>query len=374
MTHHYNTDAEYFADTGTDEKPVVNASRLKACLQSLAHFRYYTPPKPSFAMERGSALDSLVTEGEERFRDRLVLIEGTEARSLYKTALAVKSGEYPENAVGEAAKNGGWAWVEESAIIVEGSQSTGLYKAALSISQGEDIDIAMQSVFSANTWEKHKKNHFELLENIAVDQPVLASNDIGIMKYEANILAQIKPESIILPSTELEHIYAAAEVLRQEVPYLFQDGVKMQDAIKTTDYTGLEVKAKPDFWHTPNGATITDLKFTHDASPSGFVKSCKDFAWDVQAAFYERVFRQAYADLVDLLGFEDFKFVLIEPRPPYTVYVTRLPDEHRAKVGAWIQQQLQHIAKGNHMLASLTQPYAHITETSIPKYISDRYE
>lgn len=373
--HKYATDAEYFEDVGTQEKPVVNASRLKAALQSLAHFREYQPSKPSFAMERGSALDSLVTEGEARFKERLLCIEGSEVRSLYKQALAAKIGEYPETAVGEAAKNGGWAWVQESAVVIEGSQSTGLYKAAIAISQGTDIDEALQSAFSANTWQKHKKKNIELLESIAVDQPVIASTDVALMKYEANILSQVSPESIILPESELEHIYGAAESLRKNVPYLFSDGVEMQDAIKTTDYTGLEIKAKPDFWHVSGqGVVLTDLKFTRDASPNGFINSCKDYAWDLQAVFYERVFRQYYADLIDIMGWEDFKFVLVEPRPPYAVYVTRIDDMHRAKVGAWIQQTLAHIARGNHMLAQIEQPYAHIPEVTIPPYISKRYE
>lgn len=71
---------------------------------------------------------------------------------------------------------------------------------------------------------------------------------------------------------------------------------------------------------------IPDLKTTADASPRGFAKSVCDFGYDVQAAFYQRLWRQNFQQD------RQFGFIAVESAPPYVVqtYVLRQDDVDKA--------------------------------------------
>ncbi len=74
-------------------------------------------------------------------------------------------------------------------------------------------------------------------------------------------------------------------------------------------------------WLTPDG-WILDLKTTQDASPAGFAKSCANFRYHVQNAWYLDAYQAASADLP-----AGFVFVAVEKTPPYAVALYELDGE-----------------------------------------------
>lgn len=74
-------------------------------------------------------------------------------------------------------------------------------------------------------------------------------------------------------------------------------------------------------WITPDGLLL-DLKTTLDASPRGFAKSCANFRYHVQAAWYLDGYQAATGDLP--LG---FVFIAVEKTPPYAIALYELDAE-----------------------------------------------
>jgi len=85
------------------------------------------------------------------------------------------------------------------------------------------------------------------------------------------------------------------------------------------DKSGLELKCRAD--RITEGWVI-DLKTTQDASTNAFAKSCANFGYHIQAAFYMRVIRNTTGH--DPLG---FAFVAVEKEPPYAVQVFKASKE-----------------------------------------------
>lgn len=84
--------------------------------------------------------------------------------------------------------------------------------------------------------------------------------------------------------------------------------------------TGLLRKCRPDKLLREFGVVV-DLKTTEDASPGKFAKSCADYRYHVQAAYY--------LDTLALAGIEVDAFILVavEKKPPYAVGVFQLEPE-----------------------------------------------
>ena len=74
-------------------------------------------------------------------------------------------------------------------------------------------------------------------------------------------------------------------------------------------------------WLTPDGLAL-DLKTTQDASAGAFAKSCANFRYHVQSAWYQDGYLQATGDLP--LG---FVFIAVEKTPPYAVALYELDGE-----------------------------------------------
>jgi hypothetical protein len=77
-----------------------------------------------------------------------------------------------------------------------------------------------------------------------------------------------------------------------------------------TEIEGIPAKCRLD-WLRPG--VICDLKTTDDASPSGFARSCANYGYDMQAAWY--------LDCAEAAGLsiDAFVFIVVEKSAPYAV-------------------------------------------------------
>lgn len=100
---------------------------------------------------------------------------------------------------------------------------------------------------------------------------------------------------------------------------------------KRDELTGLLLKAKIDvaFFEGDSITKILDVKTTEDASASAFTRSCNNFGYARQAAFYELV-----------TGCSDFTFIAVEKSPPYSVQAFRLSPSSIANAHLQIRRDL----------------------------------
>lgn len=89
--------------------------------------------------------------------------------------------------------------------------------------------------------------------------------------------------------------------------------------------TGELLKVRPDYLIED---LVVDLKTTQDASPEGFAKSCFNFRYHVQAAYY-----LAVARAVTGVHLTNFVFIAVEKKEPYQVAVYYL-DNGALELGA----------------------------------------
>lgn len=101
--------------------------------------------------------------------------------------------------------------------------------------------------------------------------------------------------------------------------------------------TGTEIKCRPD-GYLPDYGIVFDLKTTTDASPDGFPRELRKYAYDVQAAFYLRALVAA--------GYkaETFIFVAVEKEPPHAVGLHALTGRYLGHADMIVTQTLQKIS------------------------------
>lgn len=99
-------------------------------------------------------------------------------------------------------------------------------------------------------------------------------------------------------------------------PPLFTDGMAEQ-TIVWVDKFGVKCRARLD-WLRADYTAIDDLKKARTADPRRFQRSIFQLGYDIQAAFYIRACKAAF-------GVEPvFRWVAIEPQPPYALSVHTL--------------------------------------------------
>ena len=98
--------------------------------------------------------------------------------------------------------------------------------------------------------------------------------------------------------------------------------------------TGLDCRCRPDYIN-PAGI-IVDLKSTLDASPEAFAKSCAQYRYHVQDAFYSEGYHQATGTWP-----RGFVFIAVEKTAPYAVACYTLDDVAKEKGRELYQQDLQ---------------------------------
>ena len=100
---------------------------------------------------------------------------------------------------------------------------------------------------------------------------------------------------------------------------LFDNAGKNEQSFFFQLNSGLKLKCRAD--RILSNGIIVDLKTTADASVSAFSKSCANFGYHIQAAFYVKVI-----ELVTGVEPKGFAFVAVEKEPPYAVQVFKASD------------------------------------------------
>ena len=124
------------------------------------------------------------------------------------------------------------------------------------------------------------------------------------------------------------HRMADAVSVHRVADQLFSDGKPEVSAYATDPFTNVPMRGRMD-WLREDG-WIIDLKSTRDACPDEFAKSCANFGYHVQAAWYMELAR---ANGVDVQG---FRFVAVEKTAPHLVSVIELSERairHGSELG-----------------------------------------
>jgi hypothetical protein len=122
------------------------------------------------------------------------------------------------------------------------------------------------------------------------------------------LLTSQEYEQVLFMTTALRIHPEAGELLR---------GIEQAESsfFSECPRTGLQLKCRPDALH-PASHSIIDIKTTVDASDRRLRYTFADFGYDVQAVHY----------LYCLLDYRDFRFLIVESNPPYSVRVVTLGD------------------------------------------------
>lgn len=136
-----------------------------------------------------------------------------------------------------------------------------------------------------------------------------------------------KDKTILDPDEWEEVVNISSAVLKSELASSLVEGRNgySEEVIQCLHpEAGILMKAKMDRIQTIGGETwIVDLKTTRDASPSDFMKSCANFKYHWQAAFYMDVLSWS-GDFGQPVG---FAFVVVEKQPPYGVSVFQASEQ-----------------------------------------------
>lgn len=167
------------------------------------------------------------------------------------------------------------------------------------------------SAFHAATLEP---NSFP--ELFAVAPEVNARTNAG--KAELEAFRAANEGKSILPKEDAENVGAmakavlahpmAANILRDDT------GQAETSIFHIDEFTGELTKVRPD-WMVED--LLVDLKSTEDATPEAFAKSCWNYRYHVQAAFYLDTANAA----IGFTRFHSFCFIVCEKKPPYQVAV-----------------------------------------------------
>jgi len=116
--------------------------------------------------------------------------------------------------------------------------------------------------------------------------------------------------------------------------WLLKEGIAEASIFFTDPETGIDCKARPDFFNAEN--FIVDVKTTVNASPSAFGWSALKYRYHVQAAFYMDAFYHAFGDYP-----AGFVFVAIEKEPPYAVATYLATPDMLERGGSTYMRNLQ---------------------------------
>lgn len=100
---------------------------------------------------------------------------------------------------------------------------------------------------------------------------------------------------------------------------LFADGLTEASCWWNDQDTGQLCRCRPD--RVLDAGWVVDLKSTEDASPEAFAKSCANYRYHVQEAFYRDGVAAATGQVL-----KGFIFVVVEKSPPHAVACYRLQD------------------------------------------------
>lgn len=150
-------------------------------------------------------------------------------------------------------------------------------------------------------------------DEVAVSPEINRRTNAGKAEWDAFCAAN-EGKTIVTPEefTELEAIRAAVMAHPAAVRALAGEGHRIEHSL-FWNHDDIFCRARPDLIH--RAGVIVDLKTTEDASPGGFQRSCFNFRYHVQAAFY--------LDGLAACGepAKGFAFIAVEKKAPYLVAV-----------------------------------------------------
>jgi exodeoxyribonuclease VIII len=130
--------------------------------------------------------------------------------------------------------------------------------------------------------------------------------------------------------------------------------------------TGVEIKCRPD-GYLPEVGLVFDVKTTTDASPDGFPRELRKYAYDVQAAFYLRALRAA--------GYkaDTFMFIAVEKEAPFAVGIHALTDRYLDHADMIVTQTLQKISNAL-AVSDFTTGWPLINTIDLPRWQTETAE
>jgi exodeoxyribonuclease VIII len=130
--------------------------------------------------------------------------------------------------------------------------------------------------------------------------------------------------------------------------------------------TGIEIKCRPD-GYLPEAGLVFDVKTTTDASPDGFPRELRKYAYDVQAAFYLRALRSA--------GYkaDAFIFIAVEKEPPHAVGLHALTVRYLDQADIVVTQTLQKISNAI-AVSDFTTGWPLINTIDLPRWQTETTE
>lgn len=133
---------------------------------------------------------------------------------------------------------------------------------------------------------------------------------------------------------DMDPALEAAEIIRRRLTEDY--GIPLDGASEVSVYwdetasDGSAVRCRGRLDHVPkpidDPRDIIDLKFTADASPDVVAGLIFRMGYDVQGAAYTRAIEKEF----DAEGEVRFRWVWVEPEPPYAIFVSSLDAEYRA--------------------------------------------
>ena len=193
----------------------------------------------------------------------------------------------------------------------------------------ESSAFALGSAVHALVLEPHK--------NLVVRGP---EDRRGNKWKEASLAADLDGQ-ILLPEAEFDLAARIADAVKAHpvaAMYLADPTFVAEASFFGTDpATGAEIKCRPD-GYLPDAGLLFDVKTTTDASPDGFPRELRKYAYDVQAAFYLRAMRAA--------GYkaDSFIFIAVEKEAPHAVGLHAITEQYLDYADQVVTQTLQKIS------------------------------
>lgn len=145
----------------------------------------------------------------------------------------------------------------------------------------------------------------------------------GATKIKKEYIALQNEKGLIdLKRAEFESISKMAEAVSRhpEAGPMFSSGNAETSFYWIDKDTGVKCKCRPDYWIP--GIAIPDYKTTEDARPEKFAKSCGEYTYHIQAAFYSDGVQALTDEILDM------PFVAHEKNSPYELRVYWIDPSH----------------------------------------------
>ncbi len=187
--------------------------------------------------------------------------------------------------------------------------------------------------------------HIAILEPHLIESHVVAGLDHDRRSNENKRawaeFEELHKDKIIIPAAGYKRLLEMVDAVHSHpvASNLFVGGRSEQSVFAIDHDTGELIKCRYDYYHGGDRVEhVIDLKKTTDASPIGFGKSCANYRYDVQGAWYYHVNGCAFGYMP-----EAWTFVAIEEDPPYAIGIYALDYETIKRAWNSAQRSLSRI-------------------------------